>query len=159
MLTYAEMKLLLQEIGYAYPNFFVPSNETERDGKIEFFRERLGEREFTDVRNGVYKYIDTVSDKYAPTIKQLKQYADIAKRERLNKQGKRTRRIAAPEEDAAHEYIEIHQRAKKRGYFLPEEERQCLGLRKYYEMYYGPHKNENFINHFGKPREEFERLD
>lgn len=151
---------LIKTIGDMYPSYYKDINNEERAERQKILIVRhLGDYEFTDVINGLHAYFDSEKGRYAPTMRDLKDWAIIKKRERLAKQGIKTRRIVAPEEDAAHEYIEIHQRAKKRGYFLPEEERQCLGLRKYYEMYYGPHKDENFINHFGKPREEFERLD
>lgn len=158
-MTSAEAKMLLQEIGYGYPNFFVPSNETELQGKIEFYRARLDKFEYTDVINGFYNYVENTSDKYAPSIKQLKEFAELAKRKRLNKQGKATRRIVTPEEDMANEYIEIMNRAKKRGSMTDEEDRQVHILLPYYEMFFGPHKDELYLKHFGKSREEFERLD
>ena len=150
---------LIKTIGDMYPNAYKDINNEERATRQkELMVKHLGEYEYTDVINGLHSYFDSEKGRYVPSMHDLKDWANIKKRERLARQGIKTRRIVAPEEDASNEYIEIFQTAKKRGSFTEEEERKLKRLKKYYEMFNGPHKDENYIRHFGKPREEFERL-
>ena len=150
---------LLKEMDYAYGNVLKTNSENEIQGKIDFFLRMFKEFEYTDIINGFYAYCKSDSARYAPSIKQLIDFARMNKRYRESKQGIKHRRIVTPEEDMANEYAEIMTKVKKTG-VMSEEDRRILQIeKKYYLMFYGEEKDKNYEVYFGKTREEFERLD
>lgn len=151
---------VIRTIGDMYPNAYKDvDNQDKANRQVNLMLRYLDKFEYTDVINGLYGYYDSEKAKYSPSVRDLKEFARIAKRNRETKQGIGHRRIVTPEEDMANEYIEIMNRAKKRGTMTDEEDRQVHILLPYYEMFFGPHKDELYLKHFGKTREEFERLD
>ena len=151
---------VIRTIGDMYPNAYKDvDNQDKANRQVNLMLRYLDKFEYTDVINGLYGYYDSEKAKYSPSVRDLKEFARIAKRNRETKQGIGHRRIVTPEEDMANEYIEIMNRAKKRGSMTDEEDRQVHILLPYYEMFFGPHKDELYLKHFGKTREEFERLD
>lgn len=151
---------IMRTIGDMYPNAYRDiDNQDKANRQVNLMLHYLATFEYTDVINGLYAYYDSEKAKYTPSVRDLKEFARIAKRNRENKQGIGHRRIVTPEEDMANEYIEIMDRAKKRGTMTDEEDRKVHILLPYYEMFFGTHKDELYLKHFGKPRAEFERLD
>lgn len=154
----AEILETLKDMDSLFGNVLKTTNQQEIERKINLYLEKLHNLEYRDVRDGLMIYLDSDSGKYIPSIKDIKDYANIARRRRESKEGKRRRRIMTAEEDIANEYVELMEIARKHG--MSEEIREELEKRKkYYLMFYGPNKDENYIKYFGMSREEFERLD
>lgn len=150
---------IIRTISDMYPNAYKDiDNQTKADRQKELMIRHLDDFEYQDVINGLHTYFDSEKGKYIPSMHDLKDFAKIEKRRRESKQGIRKRRIMTAEEDIANEYVDIMKHAQKHG--MSEEIREELEKRKkYYLMFYGPHKDENYKAYFGMSREEFERLD
>lgn len=154
----AEVLEMLKDMDSLFGGVLKTTNQAEIERKINLYLEKLHKLEYRDVRDGLMIYLDSDSGKYIPSIKDIKDYAGIAKRRRESKEGKRTRRIMTAEEDIANEYVEIMEHAKKYG-TSEEIKQELLKRKKYYLMFYGPDKDKNYEAYFGMPREEFEKLD
>lgn len=154
----AEVLEMLKDMDSLFGGVLKTTNQAEIERKINLYLEKLHKLEYRDVRDGLMIYLDSDSGKYIPSIKDIKDYAGIAKRRRESKEGKRTRRIMTAEEDIANEYVEIMEHAKKYG-TSEEIKQELLKRKKYYLMFYGPDKDKNYEAYFGMSREEFEKLD
>lgn len=150
---------IIRTMGDMYPNAYKDiDNQEKANRQKELMIRHLGDFDYTDVINGLHTYFDSEKGRYFPSMRDLKDFAKIEKRNRLSRQGIKSRRIVTAEEVIASEYVELMELAKKNG--MSEEIREELEKRKkYYLMFYGPNKDENYKAYFGKSREEFERLD
>lgn len=112
-----------------------------------------------DIMNAL-EYINANDDKDTiPTIAKIITQGQLEKKNRLSKDKTTGRRIVTPEEDCANEYIQIMQsvvdgKAKKTQELVDYLQK----LKPYYLLFYGDGWEERHEKHFGKRREDFERL-
>ena len=146
-----EMASCLNILYLAYPRMFERLDDPERkEAYLQLYGRHLNEFDFKDVKNAIDSYISSDSGKYQPSIAELKRLSEQEKKERIFHETKGSRRIETPEEVMYNIYLEeMDKPADKRNEWLI---RQCLPAAK---IMTDPNE---YRRHFGKPREEYEKL-
>lgn len=152
-MTTEELKAILNKIHFMYRNSFVEIENPKRAALyVKIYEKQLCDLEYVDVDNAVDYYIQNNDTNFAPTIKRIREIASMEKNKRLNNVS--SRRIETSEEVCANLYHEIMAKTKK-----TDDDWQTLErLKKYVMLFEGEGWQERYIAHFGKPREEFEKL-
>ena len=146
-----EMASCLNTLYLAYPRMFERLDDPVRkENYLQLYGRHLNEFTFQDLQKAIDSYIASDSGKYQPSITELKRLAERERKKRLYKENAGERRIETPEEVMYNIYLEeMEKPINQRNEWLI---RQCLPAAKIMT------DAEEYIKHFGKPREEYERL-
>lgn len=156
IMTDKEMKDLFRDIAVEYPNFIRNENDRATNDKINLYLKELEQFSCEDVSNGFRTYLNSDRYCYPPHLKDLKDFAKMEQNKSKTKSRCNKRRIITAEEDCANEYKELMSKNKN-----PTGERKeyCKKLAPFYLLFNGNGWEERYEKYFGKPREEFEKLD
>ena len=142
---------ILNDLYLVYPRLFKDiENPKRRDRYVGLYTKYIGEFKHIDVKKALDKYIASELGKNSPSMNDLIHYSKIERQKRESEEGSGRRRIETPEEVMANMF---HQEMAK-----PHDKRDydLLERTKYYvNLFQDP---EAYKKHFGKSREEFERL-
>lgn len=126
------------------------ASEKRREIYVAQFTKHLGDLKFIDVSKAIDDYVANDEVNKSPTLAVIRRKAIREREKRHAKEGKSTRRIETPEEVMANIFHEeMSKPREQRDYFLLERTKYYAGLFQ---------DDEAYRKHFGKSREEFERL-
>lgn len=150
-MTREDILEVLNTLNTLYPMAFNNlSSERRREIYITQFTKQLGDLKLVDVQSAIDKWVSSDESGKSPTLSVIKTMAKRERNKRQSKEGNSTLRIETPEEVMANIF---HEEMKK-----PREKRNydLLDRTKYYAGLF--QDEQAYIKHFGKPREEYERM-
>jgi hypothetical protein len=151
VLSRDEIKTILNDFYLVYPSMFKDIEDPRRkDRYISLYEKYIGCFTYEDVTRGLEKYIQSEQGKYSPSIHDIIGFSKVEQKQRLRKEGNSDARIETPEEVMYQIYLnEMKKEPGKRNEDLI---RRCLPAAKLFN------EPEAYKRHFGKTREEYERL-